>query len=403
MRPMLWVLGALALAAGSANAQMDSIVIRADRLLDGRGGVRGATDIVIRGNRIAGVRAPTGRADIELAGTVMPGGIDTHVHISAHFDASGRAHGDPAVDETPQQAMLYAVENAYRTVMAGITTVQSLGARIDGDLRDAIARGVMPGPRILTSYEWVTSGTPAELRAEVRERIEAGADAVKIFASRSIRDGGGPTLSDAQLEAACGEATALGKRSVVHAHAAEAVKRAVRAGCTTIEHGGLVDEAALDLMVERGTFFGPHTYLVLQNYFDNRSRFLGIGNYTEEGFRHMEQLVPGMLEIFRRSLVRPRLRMVFGTDAVAGAHGHNWEELIYRVERGGQQPLAALVSAHSAAAASLRLDDVIGTIAPGFEADVMAVSGDPLQTIAAMRHVIFVMKGGKVLRYEPGR
>jgi imidazolonepropionase-like amidohydrolase len=244
----------------------------------------------------------------------------------------------------------------------------------------------------------VTEGTEAELRAAVQERIESGADPVKIFASRSIREGGVPTLTESQLRAACGEARALGIRSVVHAHAAEAIISAARAGCTTIEHGGLANDEALDLMASRGTFYDPHTHLVLQNYFDNKARFLGIGNYTEEGFAQMERLVPTMLGIFQNALKRPDLKIVFGTDALAGSHGNNWEELIYRVEVGGQDPMDALVSATSLAAESLGMQDEIGTIAPGFQADLIAVQGNPAQDITALRRVVFVMKGGTIYK-----
>ncbi|HEX9893897.1 MAG TPA: amidohydrolase family protein, partial [Gemmatimonadales bacterium] len=181
----------------------------------------------------------------------------------------------------------------------------------------------------------------------------------------------------------------------------EAVKRAVRAGCTTIEHGGLVDDAALDLMAERGTFFDPNVHLVLQNYFDHRDRFLGIGNYTAEGFAHMQRLKPVMVEVFRKALARPSLKLVFGTDAVAGSHGRNWEELIFRVESGGQAPMAAIVSATSLAAASLGLQDEIGSVAPGFEADIIAVEGNPARDITSLRRVKFVMRGGKVFRNTP--
>jgi len=398
---------ALALLAAAfppfpACAQTDSIVIRAGAMLDGRGGARGPTDIMIRGSRILRLSEPAGRPTYDLSTlTVLPGGIDTHVHIANHFDPNGRAHGAPGTVETPRQTVLYAVENAYLTLYAGITTAQSLGADLDRDLRDAIARGVIPGPRILTSLAWVTGDStthPDSLRNSVRARVAAGADAVKIFASRSIREGGGPTLTEAQLRAACGQAKSLGRRSVVHAHAAEAVKRAVRAGCTTIEHGGLVDDAALDLMAAQGTFFDPNVHLVLQNYSDNRERFIGIGNYTPEGFAHMERLKPRMVELFKKALARPSLKVVFGTDAVAGAHGRNWEELIFRVEQGGQQPMAALVSAGSLAAESLGLQDQIGTLAAGFEADLIAVEGNPLEEITALRRVVFVMKGGKIYR-----
>ena len=296
--------------------------------------------------------------------------------------------------EPPETLALYVAENAYVTLMSGITTVQSMGARVDGPVRDAIARGVLPGPRLLTTYEWVTEGSEAELRAAVRERIESGADAVKIFASLSIREAGLPTLSQSQLDAACDEARRLGVRSVVHAHAAEAVKRAVRGGCTTVEHGGLVDDDALDLMEAERVFFDPHTSLVIQNYLDNKEHFLGIGNYTEEGFRQMEGLLVGMRTIFAKALEREDLRIVFGTDALAGSHGRNWEELIYRVQVGGQEPMAAVVSATSLAAESLGMKDEIGTLAPGFQADLIGLDGNPAEDIEALRRVVFVMKGG---------
>jgi imidazolonepropionase-like amidohydrolase len=379
------------------------IVIRAGEVLDGTGRALGPSTIVVRGSSIAeliasGSRQPT----YDLSGlTVMPGGIDTHVHIASHFDPDGRVHR--ARDDSPESReslALYVAENAYVTLQSGITTVQSMGARIDGPVRDAIARGVLPGPRLLTTYEWVTEGSEQQLRAAVRERVAAGADAVKIFASRSIREGGVPTLSQAQLSAACDEADRQGVRAIVHAHAAEAVMRAARAGCTTVEHGGLADGPALDAMAEAGVFYDPHTSLVIQNYLDNKERFLGVGNYTEEGFRQMEELLVGMRNVFALALQRPRLRIVFGTDALAGSHGRNWEELIYRVEVGGQAPMAAVVSATSLAAASLGLGDEIGTLAPGFDADLIAVEGNPAEDITALRRVIFVMKGGVVYRND---
>jgi imidazolonepropionase-like amidohydrolase len=292
--------------------------------------------------------------------------------------------------------MLHAVENAYLTLAAGITTVQSLGARSDRDLRDWIARGVIPGPRIITSYEWVTEGDEQTLRRAVRERVEAGADAVKIFASLSIREGGAATLSEEQLRAACGEARARGRRAVVHAHAAEAMQRAAAAGCTTIEHGALASDAALAALAARGIYFDPNVHLVFQNYFDNEQRFLGQGNYTEQGFVEMRRAATAMIAVFKRALATPGLKVVFGTDAVAGAHGRNWEELIFRVQQGGQDPMAAIVSATSLAAESLGLGDSLGSIAPGMEADLIAVDGDPLRDITALRRVVFVMRGGKV-------
>ncbi len=389
-----------------ALGQAPTITIRAGTVLDGRGGLVRNTTIVIAGSRIDRVDATITKATYDFPTlTIMPGGIDTHVHLTSHFDADGRAHNDPGGKEPLEQTVLYAEENAYRALMAGITTVQSIGSNLDRDLRDAIARGTIPGPRVITSLDWITpaDGDAAALRRTVRQRVAAGADVIKILGSKSIREGGGPNLSEEQLAAACGEAKTLARRCVVHAHAAEAARRAVLGGATSIEHGVLLDSATLDLITEHGVFFDPNLYLVFQNYFDNKARFLGIENYTEEGFAYMHRAVPQVLAVFKQALRRPKLRIVFGTDAVAGAFGENWEELIYRVQVGGQAPMDAIVSATSLSAQSLALADSIGAIAPGLEADLIGVDGNPAEDITALRRVVFVMKGGQVVKNVAAR
>jgi len=381
--------------------QAPTVTIRAGTVLDGRGGVMRSTTIIVVASRIVGLDSSRAAVTYDLSRlTVMPGGIDTHVHLTSHFDANGRAHNDPGGAEPLEQTVLYTEENAYRALMAGITTVQSIGSNLDRELRDAIARGTMPGPRVITSLDWITpaDGDAEALRNAVRQRVAAGANVIKILGSKSIREGGGPTFTEAQLAAACGEAKALGRRCVVHAHAAEAARRAVLAGATSIEHGALLDSATLDLMADHRTFFDPNLYLVFQNYFDNKARFLGMENYTEEGFAQMHRAVPLVLQVFKQALRRPKLRIVFGTDAVAGAFGRNWEELIYRVQVGGQAPMAAIVSATSLSAQSLALGDSIGAIAPGLEADLIGLDGNPADDITALRRVVFVMKGGTVVK-----
>jgi imidazolonepropionase-like amidohydrolase len=255
---------------------------------------------------------------------------------------------------------------------------------------------------VLTSLDPIDeeTGPPEAIRAAVRKLAAGGADVVKVFASKSIRDGGAPTLSQEQLDAACGEARAHGLRSAVHAHGIESVRRAVAAGCGSIEHGVLLDAASLSLMAAHGTWFDPQLDLVFRNYFENQAHFIGIGNYTAEGFAQMRQAVPRALAVFRQALATPGLEVVFGTDAVAGAHGRNFEELVYRVEQGGQDPMAAIVSATSLAAQSLRLGDRTGTIAPGYEADLIAVDGDPSRDIRALLRVVWVMKSGRVIKNE---
>jgi len=382
------------------------VVIRAARVIDGRGHVINDAAVVVEGAKIVRVVTDAKKLNgvtIDLGDrTLMPGGIDTHVHIGWHFDAKdGRSHDDETDrDESAQESVLYAAENAVRTIEGGITTVQSLGAPVDKPLRDAIARGTLIGPRILTAIDPISDSklTVAELRAAVEKLAGEGADVVKVFASQSIRNGGAPTMSQEQMDAICGEAKVRHLRVAVHAHGPESVRRAVMAGCTSIEHGALIGQPELDLMAEHGTYFDPNIDLVFRNYFENKSHYLGIGNYTEEGFAQMKLAVPKALHVFQLGLATPRLKMVFGTDAVAGSHGRNFQELEYRVATGGQKAIDAITSATSLAAESLGLGDRVGTIAAGYEADLIAVDGDPLRDIHALSHVAFVMKGGRIIR-----
>ncbi len=403
--------GAGATATGATAVTSDSagtLILRPDRIIDGRGEVWTGREVVVRDGRIVALAesgsTPAGLV-YDLAGTtLLPGLIDTHVHLGWHFDReTGRIHSGESTDG-PQDQALYAAGNAWAMLRSGVTTVQSVGGPEDVPVRDAIAGGTIPGPRVLTSIRPITagSGTPEEIRAQVDELAAAGADLIKIFASASIRDGGAPTLSQEQLDAACGQAAEHGLRTLVHAHGPESARRSALAGCSQVEHGALLDRETLELLAERGLYFDPHIHLVFQNYFDNRERYIGVGNYTEEGFRQMEEAVPTALAAFREALTVPDLHIVFGTDAVAGAHGHNWRELAHRVTDGGQDPMEALVSATSLAARSIGLEDEIGAVADGLQADLIAVRGDPVADIGALEDIALVMKGGTVYRYEPG-
>ena len=374
-----------------------STVIRAARLIDGRGNILSGGAVAVQDGKIVSVGVTTGRVTHDLGSlTLMPGFIDTHVHIGWHFDAKGRYHAGP---EPAEQAALYGAENAYVTLMAGFTTVQSVGAASDKPLRDAIARGVLPGPRILTSLGSIANvkSTPEEIRVDIRKKKADGADLIKIFASASIRDGGTPTLSQEQLDAACGEARAQGLRSMVHAHSPESMLRAARARCTVVEHGGLANAEALKALADAGVYFDPNIGLVTQNYLENKQRFLGIGNYTEEGFTAMAKALGLKDAMFSAALRTKGLKMVMGTDAVAGAHGQNAREPIERV-KSGQLPMDAIVGMTSLAAESMGLDKSIGAIAVGLNADLVAVEGDPRLDITALQRVRFVMKDGKVYK-----
>jgi imidazolonepropionase-like amidohydrolase len=176
------------------------------------------------------------------------------------------------------------------------------------------------------------------------------------------------------------------------------VRAAVQGGCFAVTHGSMVTDQELALMADRGTFFEPNIGLVSQNYIENKPRYLGIGNYDEAGFRFMEEGIPRKLDMFKRAMRQKGLKLIMGTDATAGAHGQNAREIMYRVQVAGQPAMDAIVAATSLNASALRMSDQIGAIAPGMEADLIAVDGDPLRDISALRRVVFVMKGGKVYK-----
>jgi imidazolonepropionase-like amidohydrolase len=396
---MLWKFAVVAaLAAAAASAQ--PLVIKTTTLIDGKGRVLRNQEIVIENGRIARVGDAKQKPTIDLSGlTVMPGWIDTHAHPGWHFNREGRYEpGGRNSKETPQQAALAAAANAYATLMGGFTTIQSLGQPIDVDLKHQIDSGALPGPRILTSIRTINenSGDPEKIRAFIRQMKAEGADVVKLFATASIRDGGAQTMTKEQIDAACGEAKAVGLRAAVHAHASDGARAAILAGCTSIEHGTFLDDATLDLMAQRGVYFDPN-FLVLHNYLDNKPKFLNIGNYTEEGFAAMVKGLPLVADVYRRARAH-HVKIVLGTDAVAGAHGRNAEEFIYRVKDGGDKPMDALITGTSMAAESLGMASQIGAVAEGMQADLVATEGNPLDDITAVRRVRFVMKGGRVYR-----
>jgi imidazolonepropionase-like amidohydrolase len=400
---ILGILGAGAVAqrvSSQTQAQGKRIVIATSTVFDGKGGVLHDTRIVIEGSKIVAIDAKAGPVDYELGGlTVMPGWIDAHAHITWIFGKDGKNAG---MGGTSQEDTYKAASNAWVTLMAGFTTIQSPGSPNDIPLRDAIAKGMLPGPRILTAAEPLIgrgeqSGTPEEIRAFVRKQKAAGADIIKIFASQSIRQGGGLTLSQEQLNAACDEAKKQGLRTLVHAYK-DAVRAATIAGCTEIEHGTLATDDDLKLMAEKGTYLDPQAGLVIENYLANKEKYIGTPGYTAEGFAAMEKILPMNHELVQHAVKTPGLKVVFGTDAVAGAHGRNAEEFIDRVRDCGVDAMAALVSANSLGAEAMGLADQIGSIAPGLQADIIALDGNPVKDITAVRRVAFVMKGGVVYK-----
>jgi len=376
------------------------IVLAASTVLDGKGHILRNTRVVVENSKIISLDPKAGPVDYDLRGmTVLPGWIDAHVHLAFSFGKSGKAF---AIDD-PQETALQTASNAWVTLMAGFTTVQSMGSPAEVHLRDAVAQGLLPGPRILSAIEPLTgqgekTGTPNEIRAYIRKQKEAGADFIKIYAAGGMRQGE-MTMSQEQLNAACDEAKKQGLRTLVHAYR-DAVRSATVSGCTQVEHGLGASDDDLKMMAEKGTYFDPQAGLLLETYLLFKEKYVGTPFFpkTLEGFSSMKEILPMNHDLIRRSLKIQGLKIVFGTDAVAGAHGHNAEEFIDRVRDCGVDPMEAMVSANSLGAEALGMARQIGSIAPGFEADIIALDGDPLQDITAVRRVVFVMKGGMVYK-----
>lgn len=401
-RAFLFLGTALTLAGASCTRTPEpaAVTIRAGLLLDGRGGQQRDALITVVGSRIRAVGPyRSGPVTHDLSGyTVLPGLIDAHVHISGYVNRLGRvSQGEDG--ETEAQRAAGRAGNALATLRAGFTTVVSMGSSADGALRDSIEAGRIPGPRILTSLAPFsdTSLTPRQLRRMVRRRQTEGADFIKIFGAQSIQTDGKPKFSPAQLAALCSEARRAGLRSVVHVQSDASLAAAAEAGCDQAEHGFFASPEGLALLARSGIAFDPQCRLVFANYLDHRERLQGIQGFDSAGFAQMERMLPTLPPLIRTALATPGLSLVYGSDATAGAHGHNADDLVCRVREAGQSPMEALVTATSRNAAALGLGDVIGTIAPGYEADLIALTGNPLTEIEAVKRVRFVMRGGRPL------
>ena len=361
-------------------AQGGTIVLQVSTMFDGRGKVLHDTRIVVQDGKIARIDPKAGPV--------------TH-NLTWHFGADGKlARGS----EDSEQAARAMDDNARKTLMAGFTTVQNVGSAQDKDLRERINRGDVVGPRVLTSLQPIADAklTPERIRDAVRERKSQGADLIKVFASTGLCSAGKQTMSQEQMEAACGEAKQQGLRTVVHAFG-HAVGVAAEAGCTSVEHGIWASEDDLRAMAKHGTFFDPQVGLVFANYLDNREHF---PNLNQACLDDLKDAMPKGTALLQQAIKVKGLKIVFGTDAVAGAAGRNAEEFIYRNRDGLQPAMDAMVAANLRAAESLGMADQIGSIAPGMQADIIALDGDPTKDIAAVRRVVFVMKGGKVYRDE---
>ncbi|MBI4539924.1 MAG: amidohydrolase family protein [Gemmatimonadetes bacterium] len=396
--------------AWSELAESVDYVLKSDLAIDGQGNTIVDPLILIRGNRIREVRAnarpPSDFEVINLRGyTLLPGLIDTHVHIAATFDQ----------DAGDERLALKAAGNARSLLISGFTTVRSLGApdAVALALRDAISEGLVVGSRLLVSGAGMTDrgiagtegdrvregakpATEADIRKWVRQKAESDVDAIKVFATRSSRAGGTAVYSQEQLDWAADEARKYGKPLAVHAHAADGVQRAIRAGARTVEHGALLDDQTLELMVQQGIYYAPNLYLP-EYYLEHAQRF----GFSEEEVRYTREFLPIRTAVLTKA-VQKGVRIVFSTDATSGWIWSGETALEFeRRHRAGQPPKEAIISATTRAAEALFLDDR-GDLKPGLLADIIAVDGNPLEDITALQRVVFVMQDGKIHRH-PGR
>jgi imidazolonepropionase-like amidohydrolase len=403
--------------------------IRAGTLIDGTGNavVRDVT-ILIRNGRIVevgpNVTVPADAERIDLTGwTVLPGFIDMHTHVTLEPEDLMSPPGSFLYREYPEYGALKGVVNARRTLLAGFTTIRDLGApgTTALALRDAIANGLVPGPRMVTAIALGTTGShcdpttgirPGHVELEgARSRVYDGAGAAEAAVRRAVRDGAdvikvcatagvlsqsddiGPAqMTPAELEAVVSTATMLNRRVAAHAHGIEGVRNAVRAGITTIDHGSVLDDEILREMKQRGTWLVP-TMMAYEGVVEMATAGELPPGPTQKTFA----IAPLVRESHRRAF-RADVPVAFGTDAGVFAHGRNAREFQLMVEA-GMTPAAAILAATRNAAAALGRED-IGAVAAGRYADIIAVQGDPLQDITVLQNVGFVMKGGVVYKRD---
>jgi imidazolonepropionase-like amidohydrolase len=411
----------------------NTYVLKAARLFDGKSNtlVMPGLVVVIDG-KIAAVgpsaNIPAGAEVIDLGdATLLPGFIDAHTHLTMPFSDDFRQAELNRLEKTVAEQALDASVNARVTLLAGFTTVRDVGSSdyLDVGLRNAIRDGVVPGPRMLVTVhalgstgghcdfqggyrqglfghesgplEGVINGAD-QARYAVRLDHKYGADIIKVCASGGVLsptdDVDTPQLTQGELNAIVDEAHALRRKTAAHAHGAEAAKRAIRAGIDSIEHGSFLDDEALDMMKQHGTYLVP-TLMAIQGLQEKFDR----GLYVPPAIAAKAHAATNASHsTFQRALAKG-VKIGLGTDAAVYPHGRNAEEFHQMVDL-GMKPVDALKAGTSSDADLLGLADKIGALEPGKLADVVAVPGDPLQNIRQTEHVFFVMKEGVIYRND---
>ena len=411
----------------------NTYVLKAARLFDGKSNtlVMPGLVVVIDG-KIAAVgpsaNIPAGAEVIDLGdATLLPGFIDAHTHLTMPFSDDFRQAELNRLEKTVAEQALDASVNARVTLLAGFTTVRDVGSSdyLDVGLRNAIRDGVVPGPRMLVTVhalgstgghcdfqggyrqglfghesgplEGVINGAD-QARYAVRLDHKYGADIIKVCASGGVLsptdDVDTPQLTQGELNAIVDEAHALRRKTAAHAHGPEAAKRAIRAGIDSIEHGSFLDDEALDMMKQHGTYLVP-TLMAIQGLQEKFDR----GLYVPPAIAAKAHAATNASHsTFQRALAKG-VKIGLGTDAAVYPHGRNAEEFHQMVDL-GMKPVDALKAGTSSDADLLGLADKIGALEPGKLADVVAVPGDPLQNIRQTEHVFFVMKEGVIYRND---
>jgi imidazolonepropionase-like amidohydrolase len=413
----------LSIGARQAASPARTVLVKAGRVIDGLGGppLRDAA-VLIRGDRIERVGPAAGMSGDQVidlgAATVLPGLIDLHTHLT---DEVGTNWESALLTTTPGRAAIYGAVNARTTLMAGFTSARDMGPTwpyVDIDLRYAIEKGSVPGPRLQVAGNYVSATGGAgdarqfsiyvdvpivrnladgvdQVRQVSRTNLKNGADFIKILATGAVMSKGIPPgaqqYSDAELAVAVEEATRWGRFVAAHAHGAEGIKAAVRAGVRTIDHGSMLDEEGARLMKQRGTYFAPTLYVGHTILNDNQA--LNIPAHQVE----REKAMQGTQERAFKTALAHALPIAFATDAGVFPHGENAREFKLRVGL-GQTPMAAIEGATRIAAEAMGWSDRVGTLQPGRYADLVAVAGDPLADITELERVQFVMQGGRVYK-----